>query len=59
MAEYVVTPWEVSGKIDYKKLIKEFGTQPLTDLIIKRIEKHAGNSIEIVSPAPTPLGVVN
>jgi tryptophanyl-tRNA synthetase len=27
-----VTPWEVSGKIDYHKLIKEFGLQPLTDL---------------------------
>jgi len=44
MADYVVTPWEVSGKIDYKKLIKEFGTKPLTDSIVKRIEKHAGKS---------------
>ena len=44
MVEYVVTPWEVSGKIDYTKLIKEFGTKPLTDSIIKRIEKHAGGS---------------
>jgi tryptophanyl-tRNA synthetase len=44
MAEYVVTPWEVSGKIDYRKLIKEFGTKPLTDAIIRRIEKHAGKS---------------
>ena len=25
----VVTPWEVSGTVDYNKLIKEFGTQPL------------------------------
>lgn len=24
-----VTPWEVKGKIDYEKLIKEFGLQPL------------------------------
>lgn len=26
----VVTPWEVSGEIDYAKLIERFGTQPLT-----------------------------
>lgn len=38
----VVTPWTVSGKIDYSRLIEEFGTQPLTDDILKRIEKHAG-----------------
>lgn len=27
-----VTPWEVQGKIDYGRLIKEFGLQPLADL---------------------------
>jgi len=43
MAEdFVVTPWEVQGEVDYNKLIKQFGTQPLTDSIIKRIEKHTG-----------------
>ncbi|WXG44737.1 MAG: tryptophan--tRNA ligase [Promethearchaeati archaeon SRVP18_Atabeyarchaeia-1] len=40
--EMVVTPWEVSGKVDYERLIKEFGTQPLTEGLIKRIEKVAG-----------------
>lgn len=40
--EMVVTPWEVSGKIDYDKLIKEFGTQPLTPEILERIKKHTG-----------------
>ncbi|MBS7614673.1 tryptophan--tRNA ligase [Candidatus Bathyarchaeota archaeon] len=39
--EMVVTPWTVSGKIDYSRLIEEFGTQPLTDDLLKRIEKHA------------------
>ena len=29
---YKVTPWEVEGKIDYQKLIKEFGLQPLQHL---------------------------
>lgn len=28
----VVTPWEVKGTIDYNKLIKEFGLQPLQHL---------------------------
>jgi tryptophanyl-tRNA synthetase len=40
--EMVVTPWEVSGKLDYERLMKVFGTQPLTDALIKRIEKVAG-----------------
>jgi tryptophanyl-tRNA synthetase len=40
--EMVVTPWTVSGKIDYSRLIEEFGTQPLTEDLLKRIEKHAG-----------------
>lgn len=40
--EMVVTPWEVRGKIDYDKLIREFGTQPLTPEILERIRKHTG-----------------
>jgi len=27
-----VTPWDVKGKVDYKKLIKEFGITPMKDL---------------------------
>lgn len=27
--EHKVNPWEVSGKIDYEKLIKEFGVSKL------------------------------
>jgi len=42
MTKMVVTPWEVSGDIDYDKLIKEFGTQKITDNLLKRIEKHTG-----------------
>lgn len=34
-----VTPWEVEGEIDYKKLIKEFGVQPL-DNLPKEFEKE-------------------
>jgi tryptophanyl-tRNA synthetase len=42
--EMIVTPWEVRGKIDYERLIHEFGTLPLTDELLQRIEKHAGGS---------------
>lgn len=40
--EMVVTPWEVSGKIDYDKLVREFGTQPITPELLERIQKHTG-----------------
>jgi tryptophanyl-tRNA synthetase len=40
--EMVVTPWEVRGKVDYDRLIREFGTQPLTEELLKRIAKHTG-----------------
>lgn len=42
MPKFVVTPWEVKGEVDYNKLIEKFGTKPLTDEIIKGIEKAAG-----------------
>ncbi|HTZ42120.1 MAG TPA: tryptophan--tRNA ligase [Candidatus Omnitrophota bacterium] len=35
-----VTPWEVSGKIDYDKLIREFGVSKLNDEILNRIKRH-------------------
>ena len=30
--EFKVTPWDVSGNIDYHKLIREFGIRPMGDL---------------------------
>jgi len=40
--EMVVTPWEVRGKVDYERLIREFGTQPITDELFQRIAKYTG-----------------
>ena len=40
--EMVVTPWEVKGKVDYERLIREFGTQPLTEELLKKIAKYTG-----------------
>jgi tryptophanyl-tRNA synthetase len=38
----IVTPWEVSGEIDYDRLIEQFGVQPMTQSLADRIAKHAG-----------------
>jgi len=40
MAKNQVTPWEVSGEIDYDRLIKEFGISKIDQSLLKRIEKH-------------------
>lgn len=37
-----VTPWEVSGDVNYDKLVKEFGIKRLDKKILSRIEKHTG-----------------
>jgi tryptophanyl-tRNA synthetase len=37
---FIVTPWEVKGKVDYLKLIKDFGTTPLDDKLLARLKKH-------------------
>jgi tryptophanyl-tRNA synthetase len=38
--KFKVTPWKVEGRVDYNKLIKEFGTKPITKDLIKRFEKY-------------------
>lgn len=35
-----VTPWNVSGAVDYDKIIREFGVEKITPELLKRIEKH-------------------
>lgn len=40
--EFIVTPWHVEGDIDYDKLIKQFGTEKITDAILKKIERTTG-----------------
>ena len=39
MTKTEVTPWDVSGKIDYDKLIKEFGVNYISDEIKEKIKK--------------------
>jgi len=40
--KFKVTPWEVSGDIDYERLIKEFGTEHIDEKLLARIKKHTG-----------------
>ncbi|MEM2174717.1 MAG: tryptophan--tRNA ligase [Candidatus Micrarchaeia archaeon] len=38
--KYIVTPWEVSGEVDYDKLIKEFGIKRISESLLERIKRH-------------------
>lgn len=40
--EFRVTPWEVSGKIDYDKLRRDFGTGVIDDSMRERMKKICG-----------------
>lgn len=40
--DFVVDPWNVSGNIDYFKLIDRFGSEPMSKAIIDRFEKLTG-----------------
>ncbi|MCD1295014.1 tryptophan--tRNA ligase [Methanocella sp. CWC-04] len=41
--EFKVTPWDVTGKVDYKKLIEDFGTEPIDDELLARWERLTGS----------------
>ncbi|MGQ9679224.1 MAG: tryptophan--tRNA ligase [Candidatus Bathyarchaeia archaeon] len=43
LEEMIVTPWRVSGEVDYGRLVEQFGTQPITEELLKRLKKHAGS----------------
>jgi len=40
--EFVVTPWHVEGDIDYDKLIKQFGTQEISNDLLLKLQKVTG-----------------
>ena len=41
--EFLVTPWEVEGNVDYNKLTALFGTQPIDDAILARFKRLTGS----------------
>ncbi|NGM68548.1 tryptophan--tRNA ligase [Natronolimnobius sp. AArcel1] len=38
--DFIVTPYSVSGEVDYEKLLERFGADPLTDSQIERFPDH-------------------
>jgi tryptophanyl-tRNA synthetase len=42
--EYLVTPWEVRGKVDYGKLIKEFGISLIDEGLEQRLGRYLGDN---------------
>jgi tryptophanyl-tRNA synthetase len=40
--EFVVTPYEVKGPVDYDRLREQFGTQPLTPELLAKLHQIAG-----------------
>ncbi len=43
--EFVVTPYEVRGKVDYDRLRELFGTQELTPELLQRLRRLAGGEL--------------
>jgi tryptophanyl-tRNA synthetase len=43
--DFRVTPWEVEGTVDYARLIKQFGVEPLTDDVLALLKKHTGGEL--------------
>ncbi len=43
--EFVVTPYEIKGKIDYGRLIEQFGTQELTPELLAKLHHLAGGEL--------------
>ncbi len=47
LEDFIVTPWEVEGVVDYRKLIERFGTQPLTDDLLKKTQELTKSELPI------------
>lgn len=41
----IVTPWNVEGTIDYNRLVKDFGTEIITEELKMRFEKVTGKPL--------------
>ena len=40
--DFVATPWEVTGEVDYDELMRRFGTQRSDDALRARIRRYTG-----------------
>ena len=41
----IVTPWDTSGKIDYNKLVIQFGTTLIDDALLEKFKKECSEYI--------------
>ncbi|OGS61562.1 MAG: tryptophan--tRNA ligase [Euryarchaeota archaeon RBG_19FT_COMBO_69_17] len=41
--DFVVTPWEVKGQVDYDRLVTQFGTERITPALLERVRQAAGD----------------
>ncbi len=46
--EFKVTPWEVSGKVDYEKLMQQFGTQKISREILEEISDISRQKMHVM-----------
>src|SRR2546428_13726195 len=46
--KFVVTPWEVTGAVDYDRLIRDFGTQPIAGPLAKEVEEILGDAADLI-----------
>lgn len=45
---FKVTPWEVTGKVDYERLIQQFGTQKISDEILNDISTISKGKMHVM-----------
>ena len=44
-SKFIVTPWDTSGKIDYNKLVIQFGTELIDDALLEKFKKITGKDL--------------
>lgn len=47
-SDFTVTPYKVSGVVDYNKLIRRFGTEPIDRPLLERIKRLAGGDLHFM-----------
>ncbi|MCL4446964.1 MAG: tryptophan--tRNA ligase [Thermoplasmatales archaeon] len=46
--DFKVTPWEVTGRVDYERLIQQFGTQKISKDILNEISKISRGKMHVM-----------
>ena len=42
IGDHKITPWEVEGRVDYERIVREFGLKEINDEIIEKIRSFTG-----------------